>query len=266
MYDQLWADDPVMRLQSAKELSEREVRQIQEFTAAEAPMRPWPFGMATVANPYIVFLGPSPGNSPASDDPDDVPQAISTPTVGHPHERMDYKDSAGYWDAIRAATKIAVRAKSPQLSDRDCISLMGKMNLGVGQFGTATKEVLEDEYLQWTPRVIATRLRPKFLVIVGMKTLLKQDKAFQRTIGQGLGVDFTNPDLTEPFTYADSKGKTKKLNYQLWAAEWHSEVNVRATVVLWPQHPSRPPFKSNPTAWENSVQRLMEMDFVRARL
>lgn len=145
---------------------------------------------------------------------------------------MNYNDGAGYWDAIRAATKIVIQDRSSQLSHTDCIALMGKMNLGVGQFGAATEEALEPKYLEWTPRMIAKRLRPKLLVVVGMKTLLKNNKTIQNLLGEGLGVNFADPDCSAPFHYTDNRGEEKNLGYDIWGVEWQSEVNVSATIVL----------------------------------
>lgn len=64
VHSKLWGDDPHSRLISARELSDLAASQVQEFISSYAPMKPWPFGMATVVNPYIDFWGHHPGTLP----------------------------------------------------------------------------------------------------------------------------------------------------------------------------------------------------------
>src|SRR5438270_3511464 len=59
--DRLFDPDPVERLASARALSREMCHKLQENSSEGAPVRPWPYGMPTVLNPWIVFVGPSPG-------------------------------------------------------------------------------------------------------------------------------------------------------------------------------------------------------------
>src|SRR5688500_2077885 len=81
---------------------------VKRLAAARAAPRPqavpdtWPAFWTGVSNPWLVFLGPSPGNSP------DKAQAIGgprAPTLGAPHPHVEtYIDSNGFWERIREWT------------------------------------------------------------------------------------------------------------------------------------------------------------------
>jgi hypothetical protein len=60
----LWSDDPKERLDACADLSV--VSALPALMSKTAPMTPWPFGMPTSINPFVVFVGASPGNSPSS--------------------------------------------------------------------------------------------------------------------------------------------------------------------------------------------------------
>jgi hypothetical protein len=58
----LCANDPVVRLAAARNLSDRAEAATTRRLVSTAPIRPWPYGMPTVANPWVVVLGVSPGD------------------------------------------------------------------------------------------------------------------------------------------------------------------------------------------------------------
>lgn len=77
---------------------------VKRLAAARAAPRPhvvpetWPAFWTGVSNPWLVFLGPSPGNSPGKARPNG-PRA---PTLGVPHPHVaTYIDSNGFWERIR---------------------------------------------------------------------------------------------------------------------------------------------------------------------
>ena len=80
--------DPVKRLAAAR-------------AAARPPTLPeaWPAFWTGVSNPWLVFLGPSPGNSPGKEQASGGRRA---PTLGVPHPHVEaYFDSNGFWERIR---------------------------------------------------------------------------------------------------------------------------------------------------------------------
>ena len=259
---ELWHSSPRMRLKAARALSDEQKGALQKFIAGDAPMRPWPFGMATVANPYIIFLGPSPGNSRSSKDAGLPQDPLALPTVGKPHPGMDYRDTRGYWDKIREATKFLIRSLEPTMPEGDHISLMGKLNLGVGEFGSADSGVVEDVYLDWTPRVIVQRLRPMVLVLSGMKGILTRNPIIRDSLSTAFGVNFCAPERTEVFKYLGKNGSAKHLTYKLWAPTWSGNKPI---IVQWPQHPSRAPF-TNVEKWQEPWRQFRDLDFVNSRL
>jgi hypothetical protein len=259
---ELWHPSPTRRLKAARALSKERISELQKFVAGDAPMRPWPFGMATVANPYIVFLGPSPGNSRSSEDVGLPSVPLDLPTVGKPHPRMGYQDTRGFFDRIREATRILINSQEPTIPKDDPISLMGKLNLGVGEFGSANSGVVEDVYLEWTPRVIVQRLKPMLLVLVGMKGILKENPAIRGSLSSSFGVDLGVAKEKATFEYQGQDGSFKRLTYDLWTPTWNDHKPI---VVQWPQHPSRAPF-TNFEKWKESWWRFCGLDFVRDRL
>ncbi len=79
---------PAIRLSAARESS-------------DAPTVPdeWQPFWSGVANPWLVFLGPSPGNSPGQSG---AAIGCRLPTLGAPHPHVEYYvDSNGFWTRIR---------------------------------------------------------------------------------------------------------------------------------------------------------------------
>ena len=64
----LWSSIPRDRLNSARQISESERKRVIGEISNTSPMEPWPFGMPTSVNPFVLTIGPSPGNSPNRTD------------------------------------------------------------------------------------------------------------------------------------------------------------------------------------------------------
>ena len=253
----LWSDSPAKRLQAARNLNEGEGCKLVRAISEQTPMTPWPFAMPTTVNPYVMFLGPSPGNSPNPSDSQFL-KPVAQPAIGEPHERFSSKDTRGFWDAIRAATDIVLTELDPSLTEFDRRSLMGKMNLGVGTFGRATVDVVEQEYLDWVPSVIVNHLKPKILVMLGLKSILKKDERIRNSLNQALKSDLQRPDLKANFEH-----NGKVFSYEIWFPIWNE--HMRPIIVNWPQHPSRAPMTNSET-WTRSFLEFLQLDRVSERL
>lgn len=132
--------------------------------------------MPTVVNPFLVTLGPSPGDSPNSKDlhASDA-EPYPAPTFGEAHSGFHYEDSRNYWRKIRELSVGILRGFEKDLSEEDCYSLSGQMNFGVGGFGTATKNAIEPAYSKWVPGIIVEKLKPKIIIMFGLLSLLKKE-------------------------------------------------------------------------------------------
>ena len=78
---------------------------VKRLAAARAAPQPqavpdtWPAFWTGVSNPWLMFLGPSPGNSPGKAQ---AAGGLRAPTLGAPHPHVEgYIDSNGFWERIR---------------------------------------------------------------------------------------------------------------------------------------------------------------------
>ena len=148
----LWSDDPAIRLAAAQD--PMLVGDWPSRIGAQAPMKPWPYGMPSSINPFVVFLGPSPGNSPPVGDaaPGNC-KAYDLPTAGVAHPKLYVCDTRNYWNKIRELGALIVQARAPEIAERNAHALLGQLNLGTGQFGDANHAPFESEYCRWVPDV-----------------------------------------------------------------------------------------------------------------
>lgn len=250
----LWSDEPRERLAAARGLANQEAMRVQGELVASSPMKPWPYGMPTVVNPFVVFLGPSPGDSPMVGDADYLTRpAYEAPTVGESHPKFHYEDPRGYWAKIRGLTVGLLTAFDRRLSADDCYALAGQLNLGIGAFGTASDAVLEREYVQWVPQVITRLLRPRFVVLVGLLSTMKGSLMHREAFATSgdLVIPWNTPDRVLPFR----SYREKNLVFRIW--ECHRADGGKTTVISWPNHPSRSPM-TNTEIWQASVSEAAE--------
>ena len=146
--DRLFDPDPLARLAAARALPPETALRLQAARSACAPVRPWPYGMPTVLNPWIVFLGPSPGAPGPGDPKAGTETPFSAPTLGEPYPKIYHP--ARYFGQIREAAKIIIRRHRPDACDRDCHALLGNLNLNFRQDGQATRTGIEPVCGQWS--------------------------------------------------------------------------------------------------------------------
>jgi hypothetical protein len=113
-------------------------------------MQPWPCGMPTSINPY------------------------GLPTAGVAHPGLSVRDKRHYWDRARELGSSIIQARSPELSEPQAQALIGQINFGTGQFGDARKAPFESTYCRWVPGVILDLLRPTYVILFGMRALLRK--------------------------------------------------------------------------------------------
>jgi hypothetical protein len=240
----LWSYDPAVRVRAAGDPAL--VGDLVARVSATAPMQPWPYGMPTSVNPFVVFLGPSPGNSPIAGDAAYVtrePQAL--PTAGVPYPGIYYRDPKRYFERIRELGTNIVRHHAPRISDQDAHALLGQLNLGTGAFGEAANAPLDPVYCRWVPDLLLDHLRPVYVVLLGLATILTGAVGRLFDPANRLNIDWKKPDLTFDFASYEAA----HYRYRIWRRRATHGQPIH--LVLWPQHPSRSPM-TNAEHWRQS--------------
>ncbi|MCK5268538.1 MAG: hypothetical protein KAR07_10230 [Spirochaetes bacterium] len=195
----------------------------------------------------MLTIGPSPGNSPNRTDTVLNKLAYSAPTCGIPHEKIYYEDTKRFWNKARHLYQSIIRKHSGDLSIEECMSISGNLNFGVGLFGVATVRVIEKKYAEWIPMVTVDYLKPRFIILLGLNTILKDREVNNWISSSGhWNINFNKPDEEIQFEGYEKK----RLVYRVWKYR-HGKI------VMWPQHPSRSPFTNN-SIWEYSVREATE--------
>jgi len=248
----LWNNDPLERLQTARMLSPSDAAEHQSALVESSPMKPWPYGMPTTINPFLVILGPSPGNSPAKGDVDFITRPpYEVPTVGYAHPKFFYPCT--YWDKARELSVGLIQAYAPDLTPEDCYALSGQMNLSVGASGQASKVNIEPEYAKWVPEVIANLLRPRLVVLLGLLGLMKNNRDLQDAFASSgaMPIDWEREDRKLLFRYYTDK----RFSYRIWKLSRPDGGDM--TVISWPNHPSQSPM-TNVAVWRASINEAVQ--------
>jgi len=227
----LFADDPRARLLAAAALDEPARLTILDALALTAPYKPWPRGMPTSVNPLLVVVGVSPGNSPRVKGEAFLPNYIPTFATAAPG--FWYPDQAHYWEKVRLLSKEIVRIWDPALLEAECLSLTGHLNLGVGMFGSASRDAIELPVVRWVSSVLFKQLQPRIVIGLGLTGLLlgAQGGSIREAWNEGgLAVDWRRPDMMDAGGY----------RYRRWLANRKDGEPIE--IVIWPNHPSRAPF------------------------
>lgn len=247
---ELFSDNPHTRLNAARSLSPAERKQVQERIGRASPDKPWPFGMPTSFNPYLVILGVSPGGKKVRDKCEPYP----LPTVGQVHCGFggEYTSPPNdwdnrYWKKVRLLCTNLLYSVDDTLTCCDSLALSGHMNLGTRQEGNA-KNGVNAKIADRVPDIIVDHLKPRVLILFGFKGLLKQDEIVQNAFRRNVTLAKVESNRPEevPFKFP-CKGQ---YSFQIWETE--RPDGGKMTIVLWPNHPSRVPF-SNSDAWKASI-------------
>ena len=251
----LWGGSRTGRLASARALTSEDRNAVHEALCRGCPEPVWPYGSATSINPLLVVLGASPGNSPQRGDRNFVTrEPFLLPTAGEPHPGVFYPDSTGYWDKVRMLARVLL--DGDDLLDDAAQALLGTMNLSTAASGRASEVDFEDSFARWVLTTIRDGLRPRVLVLLGLKGRLKPRKALSRLFEDVFGdFDVQRPERRYPLDVAPSYA----------FREWDLETADGSPLLLveWPQHPVRPPLKGADMwreACEQFTKRLRDRD------
>ena len=251
--DELWGESASRRLSAARSLPRSQLSDIQQELLDGCPWKPadlgadgrvWPYGNATSINPMLVTLGASPGNSPRAGDHEE-PDHLELPPAGSPHPRVHYQDTRGYWDKVRYLVRTMItptsglessagydEGQAPSKETMDAYALFGNMNLDTGRSGSAAGVGIDCTFANWVLRTIEGRLRPRWLVCLGLKSQLDRNRPLRQAFESILKLDLSQPH--EQYRLLESK---------YYFREWEVRTGkAPLTVVFWPNHPSRYPF------------------------
>ena len=237
--DELWGASRRARLSSARALTSEELNAIHEELCRGCDEPCWPYGSATSINPLLVILGPSPGDSPMPGDADHSTQPpFPLPTAGKCHPRVWYCDKRGkgYWYRVRLLAQTLLDADSA-LGDDDALALFGTVNLSIKPSGSARDAQISPPFARWVLETIRDGLRPRVLVLLGLRGLLKENRELSRLFAD----TFDGFDVRRPHsTYRFEEYQRKRFVFR----EWNSAAFQGSPLLLvdWPQHASQHPF------------------------
>ena len=251
----LWDASPRGRLAAARALTPAELDDLSQRFLTGCPKDTWPYGCSTAINPWIVFLGPSPGASPAPGDPNYLTRIGHSPTAGTPPASMVYHDPRGYFDRLRELTVAVLRADGgADFSETEALALSGMMNLDSGASGKAQKVTLDRAFARWALDVSVRCLRPRYVVGVGLGGFVQQaeHRWLLEAIGAYVGNAFhpARPHQEKVFEgYPD-----KRYLFRAWHVT-NGSLGPQH-FILFPQHPSRAPMTS-PRVWTAAVREFV---------
>ncbi len=208
------------------------------------PVAVWPYGNATPINPLLVTLGPSPGGSPNRHAADPAETPLDLPTAGVRHPHTTYVDTKGFWRKVRWLATTAIQSEAT--SCEDSYALFGNMNLDLNRSGTATDVEIDPVFGEWLLRTIRDKLRPRFVVCLGLKGKPEADKLLSRIFE---GFDAKEPHAEHPLECYEKK----RYVFQEWDCRGPRGNEMK--LVRWPQHPSRHPF-TRPEIWRGACREL----------
>lgn len=255
----LYSDAPLARLEYTKSLTGAAATRLRKKAASKSPYIPWPYGMPTSVNPYVLCLGISPGARRNKNDcgPYDLP------TVGTPHSGFGGKCAlkgqrwdATYWQKIRELCVGIVQGEAPSLTRMDCLSLSGHLNLGTEQDGRGHEGLIETKVATWLPNVILEELRPRVLICFGLWKLLSSNALQRAWVGTPLErIIREDPKMEESFIYG-----SRTYRFRFWQIP-RKGMATPLNVILWPNHPSRHPFGGgvDSAAWKESIAQAKRL-------
>jgi hypothetical protein len=220
------------------------------------PESVWPDGMPASLDPKLILVGVSPGNAPnyeaeelrkeSSDYCYSEPRAIKTE-----NSHFFYPDARHYWIKLRYLSLSFFKRYHPEITEIQALSLTTHVNLGTGSAGCATKKDVEEDYVNWVSKLLNEIHSPDLVVFFGLNSILKDDEISKWWNESGLPVDWKNPINTLKFNGYE------KINY--YFREWSvkNSKNHPIRLVIWPNHPSRPPF-SDLSIWKQSVNEYLD--------
>jgi len=255
----LWSSNAAKRVAALKMLEERERgHHLDELLSKSHHRGKWPFGMPTSISPWLVLIGVSPGKG---EDDGKADRYGERPSFWKPNYSFGgpYSNPANppwdglYWKKVRALCFGLIGSLHPGLTEADCLSVSGHLNLGIRNQGRGTEDAIDPRIAEWVPKIITTMLRPRVVIGFGLKGLLNGNKL--RT-AWGSSNEFSVVVSKRPRDVIPFEGNTS-YKFRIW--DLPSGEGSKCTFVLWPNHPSRVPFSGSEEsiAWQASIKQCL---------
>jgi len=235
-------------IERLSKLSSSDVNRQLRRLLVNCPTDNWPFGMPGSLDPKLVLIGVSPGNSPDLNRGSE--ELVSTPGSVPPNN-FYYKDSASYWEKVRSLSHQFVSRSDKSIDEASALLVTSHFNLGTSGTGTASKSDVEKSYITWVSQLLNRELEPDLIVLFGLVAIMNNKEVREWwNHSDGLLVNWSKPQREIPFTaYKESRWK-----YREWSLTSKRGHDLR--IVMWPNHPSRPPVK-DPRLWDASVKEYI---------
>jgi hypothetical protein len=213
--------------------------------------------MPTSINPWLLFIGISPGRG--NDDGRDIRTGFE-PSVGSPNQSfcgqyLPTNWDCPYWKKVRALSSGLIGALYPGLSEADCLSLSGQLNLGLRNQGQGKEDAVDSKVALWVSTVIATQLKPRVIIGFGLRSLIYKAK-----LKEAWGAPSPLSIIRETNPFREERLKTHPhLKFRLWTLSL--EDGIQSLFVLWPNHPSRAPFSGDflGTPWQSAIKQCVSI-------
>ena len=247
---ELWGASRTERISSALALTNEQVDAIHDDLRRGRVEPGWPYGSATSINPLVVVLGASPGTSPQRGDRNyETRNPFDLPTAGEPHRHvLNYKDPRGYWDKMRTLGRTLLDPDDT-LGDR-ALALFGTMNLSTAASSRASDVEVGRQFARWVLETIRNGLRPRVLVLLGLRTRLKE-----RELSRLFEDIFRGLNLRKPH-----REYALEVDPSFAFREWDLDADQGSPLLLvdWPQHSGKPPFVDrNGDRWREACEQFI---------
>jgi len=258
----------IEHLNYIKSLSDDDIVQLREDFLSTLPgntnlthVTKWPYGMPASIDPKVVFIGVSKGASPSPKDNgtklngDDC-LFSKVAEAKREGKHFYYPDGRRYWEKLRLLSYNYFKVSCTDITEEDAISMSSHFNLGLGSAGRAEKSDVDPQYINWASTLLNQKLKPDLVVLFGLKNILK-DKSVRDSWNAGSGLRIDN--WSKPNNTIDFSDKEAKSKYSFYEWTVTNALGHPIKIVLWPNHPSRPPF-SDFKKWEQAVNQYVNSD------
>ena len=240
----LFSPDPRLRWKHAKEYAEAKGKELDKEITAR--YKDWPCYWFGAANAWLVFLGPSPGDSGGRTI--DWPKE-KYPTLGKPHGLFStYVDSTGFWRRLREWTIEAYRLADVFQDDKEAsfgVTLLANvLDTNVG----AARKIKDASLAAAMPRVVDNLelVRPRIIVPMEKRVSRLLIEEFRK---RGAVI------IAGPSQTLVRAKKQRYQNYKPWS--WCLQTDFGQLLVAEaPQHPSKKNFYEPKTIDDYLAQKI----------
>ena len=127
------------------------------------------------------------------------------PTAGVAHPGVWYRDGTRYWYKVRRLARTFLDGDGA-LGD-DALALFGTMNLSTKASGSANDVDIETGFGQWVLETVRDGLRPRVLILIGLRGKLREHRRFFESAFGGL--DVRRPHRQYRFAAYERRGTSR---------------------------------------------------------